>query len=128
MQGHIHKRVHACTDGRRTIRWYVVVDIEPGLDDRRRQKWHGGFRTRREAEVVRARLVNDLHNNRYVIPGRLTLREWVQRQLAADDADTCQANDVSRLSTGDGVHVLPVSAIGRSRSCGPASLRRCTPS
>jgi integrase len=30
--------------------------------------------------VVRARLVNDAHNNRYVIPGRLTLGEWVRDQ------------------------------------------------
>jgi integrase len=78
MQGHIHKRIHACKDGRRTIHWYVVVDVEPHLDGRRRQKWHGGFRTRREAEVVRARLVNELHNHRYVMPGRLTLGEWVR--------------------------------------------------
>ena len=77
MQGHIHKRVHTCKNGRQTIRWYVVVDVEPGLDGRRRQKWHGGFRTRREAEVVRARLVNELHNHRYVMPARLTLGEWV---------------------------------------------------
>ena len=26
-------------------RWYVVVDVGPGLDGRRRQKWHGGYRT-----------------------------------------------------------------------------------
>ncbi len=78
MQGHIHKRVHVCKDGRQTPRWYVVVDAGPSLDRRRRQKWHGGFRTRREAEVVCARLVNDLHNHRYVIPGRLTLSEWVR--------------------------------------------------
>jgi Phage integrase, N-terminal SAM-like domain/Arm DNA-binding domain len=78
MQGHIHKRVHDCKDGRQTTRWYVVVDVEPDRDGRRRQKWHGGFRTRREAEVVRARLVNDLHNHRYVIPARLTLSEWVR--------------------------------------------------
>jgi integrase len=77
MQGHIHKRVHTCKDGRQTTLWYVVVDVEPRLDGRRRQKWHGGFRTRREAEVVRARLVNDLHNHRYVIPTSLTLAEWV---------------------------------------------------
>ena len=77
MQGHIHKRVHTCKDGQQTTHWYVVADVEPGLDGRRRQKWHGGFRTRREAEVIRARLVNDLHNHSYVIPARLTLREWV---------------------------------------------------
>jgi integrase len=77
MQGHIHKRVHTRRDGRQTTRWYVVVDVVPRPDGGRRQKWHGGFGTRREAEVVRARLVNDLHNHRYVIPARLTLAEWV---------------------------------------------------
>jgi integrase len=78
MQGHIHKRVHTCKDGRQTTRWYVVLDLEPAPEGRRRQKWHGGFRSRREAEVVRARLVNDLHHNRYVPPARLTLGEWVR--------------------------------------------------
>jgi hypothetical protein len=77
MQGHIHKRVHTCKAGTQTIRWYVVVAVEPDLDGRLRQKWRGGFRTRREAEVVGARLVNDLHNHRYVIPARLTLRAWM---------------------------------------------------
>jgi Arm DNA-binding domain len=78
MQGHVHKRVHSCEYGRRTPRWYVVVDVEPRIDRRRRQKSRGGFRTRREAEVVQARLVNDLHNHGYVVPTRLTLGEWVQ--------------------------------------------------
>lgn len=77
MEGRIYKRVHSCKDGRQTTLCYVVVDVEPGIDGRRRRKWHGGFGTRREAEVVRARLVNDLHNHRYVIPARLTLAEWV---------------------------------------------------
>ena len=79
MQGHIHKRVHTCEDGRQTTRWHVVLDVEPRPDGRRRQKWHGGFRTRRQAEVVRARLINDLHNHRYVMPARLTVAEWVRQ-------------------------------------------------
>jgi integrase len=77
MQGHIHKRVHTRTDGRQSTRWYVVVDVERGSDGRRRQRWHGGFLTRREAEVARARVVNDMHNRRYVMPNRLTLQQWV---------------------------------------------------
>ena len=40
--------------------WYVVVDVSIDQDGRRRQRWHSSFRTRREAEVVRARLVGDL--------------------------------------------------------------------
>jgi len=78
MQGHIHKRVHRCRDGRETVRWYVVIEIERALDGRRRQQWHGGFFTRREAEVARARLVDAVHNHHYVARNRLTLEHWVQ--------------------------------------------------
>jgi len=79
MRGHIHKRVHTCRDGSRTTRWYVVIEIDRGLDGRRRQQWHGGFFTRREAEVARARLITDVHAHRYVARTRLTLEEWVRQ-------------------------------------------------
>lgn len=52
MQGHIHKRVHMCRDGRETSRWYVVIEADRGLNGRRRQEWHAGFFSRREAEVA----------------------------------------------------------------------------
>ncbi len=61
MQGHIHKRTHLTKDGKETTNWYVVLDLGVDGNGRRRQKWHGAFRTRREAEVARAKLVNDLH-------------------------------------------------------------------
>jgi len=77
MEGHIRKRTHTTTDGRETVRWYVVVELGRPADGRRRQKWHGGFRTRKEAEVARAKLVGDLHAGTYHEPSRMTLREWV---------------------------------------------------
>jgi len=78
MQGHIHKRVRIDRSGKETVRWYVVLDLGFGEDGRRRQKWHGGFRTRREAEVARAQLVTDLNTGSYVMPGRITLAEWIR--------------------------------------------------
>ena len=78
MEGHIYKRTHTTKAGKQTTRWYVVVDVGTDVDGRRRQKWHGGFRTRREAEVVRAKLATDLHSGSYVTPGRLTLAEWTR--------------------------------------------------
>ncbi|GIK78446.1 MAG: hypothetical protein BroJett022_21360 [Actinomycetes bacterium] len=78
MRGHIHKRVRRASNGTETTRWYVVLDTGRDADGRRRQKWHGGFRTRREAEVARAKLVNDLHSGSYVAPDRTTLAEWVR--------------------------------------------------
>ena len=71
MRGHIHKRVRKNRSGKETTLWYVVVDIGTDAEGRRRQKWHGGFATRREAEVARAKIVNDLHTGSYVPPDRI---------------------------------------------------------
>jgi Arm DNA-binding domain len=57
MRGHIHKRVRKTRAGKETTLWYVVVDVGVTADGRRRQKWHGGFATRREAEAARAKIV-----------------------------------------------------------------------
>jgi hypothetical protein len=78
MQGHIHKRVRATKDGRQATSWYVVVDLTRGPDGRRRQKWHGGFRTRKEAEAMKAKLANEMHSGLYVEPTKVTLGEWVE--------------------------------------------------
>ncbi|MBV9817999.1 MAG: site-specific integrase [Solirubrobacterales bacterium] len=78
MQGHIHKRVRTDRHGKKTVRWYVVLNLGFDHEGRRRQKWHGGFRTRREAEAARAKLVTDLNTGSYVLPGRMTLGEWVR--------------------------------------------------
>ena len=78
MQGHIHKRVRTDRHGKETARWYVVLNLGFGDDGRRRQKWHGGFRTRREAEAARAKLVTEVNSGAYVVPGRTTLAEWTR--------------------------------------------------
>lgn len=39
-----------------TINWYVVIDLAQDSDGKRRQKWHGGFRTRKEAEADHERV------------------------------------------------------------------------
>jgi integrase len=78
MQGHIHKRVRATKNGGQTTSWYVVMDLNRGPDGRRRQKWHGGFRTRKEAEVAKGKLANEMHSGLYVEPSKVTLREWVE--------------------------------------------------
>ena len=77
MQGHIHQRVRTCENGRKSILWYVVVDLPRGADGKRRQKWHGGFNTKKAAEAVRARLVHELTTGFYVEPSRMLFSEWL---------------------------------------------------
>ncbi|MEX2375860.1 MAG: site-specific integrase [Dehalococcoidia bacterium] len=78
MRGHIRKRVHTTKNGRQTVTWYVVVELPRDENGKRRQKWHGGFGTRKEAEAARARLVHELNLGTYVEPNALTLSEWVR--------------------------------------------------
>jgi integrase len=78
MQGHIRKRVHRTKDGRQTVRWYVVVDLDRGPDGKRRQKWHGGYATRREAEAARVEILHEMSAGTYVEPTTTTLEEWVE--------------------------------------------------
>lgn len=77
MQGHIHRRERTSKNGRKSTLWYVVVDLPRGADGERRQKWHGGFRTKKAAEAVRARLVHQLTTGFYVEPSSMRLSEWL---------------------------------------------------
>ena len=110
MRGHIHKRVRKTRGGKETTRWYVVVDV--GLDPagRRRQKWHGGFATRREAEVARARIVNNLHTGSYVAPDRITLAEWVRESWLPMIESRIEPSTFDSYRSNMDTHVLP--AIG----------------
>jgi len=77
MKGHVHRRETIDTKGRRHVRWYAVVDLPRGPDGRRRQKWHGGFSTRREADLVRADVLSRLERGTYIEQSSVTLSEWV---------------------------------------------------
>jgi hypothetical protein len=107
MQGHIHKRVHTGKNGKQTTRWYVVVDVGMAVDGRRRQKWHGGFRTRKEAKIARAKLVDDLHIGSYVVPGRLTLAEWVRNSWLPTTEGRVKPSTFHSYRQNMEIHMLP---------------------
>jgi integrase len=113
MQGHIHKRVRMDRNGKETIRWYVVLDLGFGDDGRRRQKWHGGFRTRREAEAARAQLINDVNNGAYVIPGRTTLAEWIRESWLPMTEPRVKPTTFHSYRRNLELHVIP--ALGQKR-------------
>lgn len=58
--------------------WYVVVDLErdPGTG-RRKQKWHSGFRTKREAERGLARILSERDEGTYVEPAKMTFGTYL---------------------------------------------------
>lgn len=49
MRGHIRKRGSS---------WSVVVDHDRDEDGKRRQKWHSGYRTKRDADRALTEILN----------------------------------------------------------------------
>jgi integrase len=107
MQGHIHKRIRTTKDGRKTTHWYVVVDVGRDSAGRRRQKWHGGFRTRREAEAAQAEIVRDLHLGSYVAPSAMTLTDWVEGTWLAAVRTQLKPSTWDSYKRNLALHVLP---------------------
>jgi integrase len=65
-------------------RYYVKIELDPDpLTGRRRQKWHSGFRTKREAEKARVDLLSKFDRGEYVEPTQQTLGEYLVEWLAA---------------------------------------------
>jgi hypothetical protein len=74
VRGHIRRRGKT---------WSLVVDL--GRDERgqRKQKWHSGYRTKRDAERALVEILGRLERGIYVEPTRQDLaaylREWLPR-------------------------------------------------
>ncbi len=64
--------------------YYVKVELEPDpATGRRRQKWHSGYRTKREAERARVDLLSKLDRGEYVEPSHQSLGEFLEEWLCA---------------------------------------------
>ncbi|MGH3041862.1 MAG: Arm DNA-binding domain-containing protein, partial [Gaiellaceae bacterium] len=68
MRGHIRKRGST---------WAVVVDIGRDEHGRRRQKWHSGFKTKREASEALTEILGQLSTGQYVAPSKLTVHQFL---------------------------------------------------
>jgi integrase len=107
VRGHIHKRVKQGADGKPKTYWYVVVDIGIGDDGKRRQKWHGSYKTRRDAERASAAIVRDLEQRTYVEPRKLTLAEYVNDEWLPLMKQQVKASTWSSYKRNLELHVLP---------------------
>ena len=69
MRGHVRKRGNA---------WYVVVDLpRDPRTGKRQQKWHSGFRTKREADKALTEILSRLDRGTYVAPTKQTFGDYL---------------------------------------------------
>ncbi len=77
MRGHVR---------RRGSKWAVVVDVGVGGNGKRKQRWHGGFCTRKDAEKALTEILGRLQSGglRRTTQGALAafLRAWLETRKA----------------------------------------------
>ncbi|MGH9165260.1 MAG: Arm DNA-binding domain-containing protein [Acidimicrobiales bacterium] len=65
-------------------RWYVKIELDPDpATGQRRQKWHSGYRTRRDAERARVDLLSKFDRGEYVEPSQQTVAAFLSDWLTA---------------------------------------------
>jgi hypothetical protein len=58
-----------------------VLYLGRQADGRKRQKWVGGFRTKKDAEVALAKKLDEGHTGTFADPGALTVGEYLEQWL-----------------------------------------------
>ena len=122
MRGHIRKRKHTTKAGKETVNWYVVVDLGRDENGKRKQKWHGSYRTRKAAEAARTKIVGDIHQGTYTEPTQLTLREWVEDSWLETVETTIKPSTYEFYQRNMRHHVLPTLGGRHLRDIGPIQL------
>lgn len=74
MRGHIRKRGN---------NWAVVVDVGRDKNGQRRQRWHGGFATRRDAQQGLTEILGHLQQGSYIEPSKQTVATFIRQWLAS---------------------------------------------
>ena len=94
-------------------RWYVKIELDPDPSTgQRRQKWHSGYNTKREAERARIDLLSKFDRGEYVEPSHQTVADYHRRlaelQAQQEQQERAAASNcrrlLRRLAEGHGAH------------------------
>lgn len=110
MRGHIRKRGNT---------WAVVVDIGRDECGRRRQRWHSGFRTKREASEALTELLGQLATDQYVPPSKLTVRQFLEEEWLPSIRSSLRPLTFESYAANVRIHMVP--------ALGSVPLQRLTP-
>jgi len=83
----------------------VELDRDP-ITNRRRQKWHSGYRTKRDAERALTAMVASLHSGTYIEPTKQTLADFAKEWLVAVEP-TIRPSTRHSYDRNLRLHVLP---------------------
>lgn len=107
---------------RRGERWYFVHWLDDAATGRRRQKWQGGYTTRREAERGLRESLTALDIGSWTEPTKLTYASYVIEIWLPQMRDQVEGSTLESYERNMRVHVLPRIGSVRLQKLGAAHL------
>ncbi len=89
-----------------------VLSLGRDASGRKRQKWVGGFRTKKDAEVALAKVLDRVHTGTFVDAGHLTVGDYLEQWL---DGIRTSVRDKTAFSYEDTLRAYVISRIGSIR-------------
>jgi integrase len=106
---------------RRGKTWFYVVDVGQDVNGKRRQRWQGGFTTRRAAEEALSGLVGDVRESAYVAPSKQRLGEYLDDWLKSS-AIRVRPSTLASYRMNMERHVMPALGSWRLQALTEAQL------
>jgi integrase len=66
---------------KRGKKYSIIVDIGKDANGKRIQKWFSGYTSKKEAEKALVKIINDLEENTFITPDKITLGEFLTNWL-----------------------------------------------
>jgi integrase len=85
----------------------AVIELSRGPDGRRRHRWFGGYRTRKEAQAKLTELMAELQANTFVAPTKMMMAEYLRRWLTESAAHRLSARSLERTTCIVERHLVP---------------------
>jgi integrase len=105
-------------------RYYIVVDGPPGPDGKRRQKWHGSWATKREAEAALPGILGPLHDGTYVETDKATVRAFMLDEWLPAVKPTLRPSTHKLYETLTTAYVVPRIGDEKLQKLSPGQLNR----
>jgi len=107
--------VRGCVTHRADGSYAAVIELSRGPDGRRRHRWFGGFRTRKEAQAKLTELMAELQGGTFVAPTKMTVAEYLRKWLMESAAHRLSARSLERTTCIVERHLIP--ELGGCRLC-----------
>ena len=72
MNGHVTKK---------GSKYYVVIELERDVNGKRRRKWFGGYKTKKEAQAALVQKLHELQTGQFIEESDITIAEFLQQWL-----------------------------------------------